>query len=330
VSLMTEMSLAAQRPLNWNVLVPSSFDPQGYLRQLAASDYAAERGAKVVALTVPQQMTIRLNLVSGFIFDAMPNWADVIKLPLPERKRALADPDVRRRLDEGAHSEGAGVFRALTVWENMTIDQTFSPGTAAYTGRNLGEVASELGKTPFDTLCDIALEDDLRTVFMPLIPGDDDATWKLRAEVWEDPRTLIGASDAGAHLDMIDTFTASTVLVGPAVRDRGLLPLESAVRKLTDEPARLYGLRERGRLEQGWHADIVIFDESTVGPGPVHVRSDLPTGADRLYADADGIEHVLVGGVEIVRGREYTGETPGTVLRSGRDTETVTVPGARG
>ena len=126
---------------------------------------------------------------------------------------------------------------------------------------------------------------------------------------------------------MIDTFTASTVLVGPATRERGLLTLESAVRKLTDEPARLYGLSERGRLEEGWHADIVVFDEATVGPGPVHIRSDLPAGADRLYADAHGIEHVLVGGVEIVRAGEYTGATPGTVLRSGRHTETVEVPG---
>jgi N-acyl-D-aspartate/D-glutamate deacylase len=326
--LMTRMSLAAGRSLNWNVLTPSSFNAGLHENQLSAGDYAAERGAKIIALTLPQMMTLRINLYSGFIFDAFPNWPEVIALPIEERKRALADPSVRKRLDEGAHSEGAGVMRALAVWENMTIDETFSDETAAYQGRTLGDVAQERGSTPFDALCDIAIADDLRTSFMPNIPGDDEASWKLRAEVWQDPRAMIGASDAGAHLDMIDTFTASTALVGPAVRDKGLLTLEDAVHKLSDVPARLYGLTERGRLEVGWHADVVVFDEQRVGPGPVHTRDDLPAGAGRLYATADGIEHVLVAGVPVVRGQEATDARPGTVLRSGRDTETVAIPGA--
>jgi N-acyl-D-aspartate/D-glutamate deacylase len=326
--LMTKMSLAAGRSLNWNVLAPSTFNEGLHENQLSAGDYAAARGAKIVALTLPQMMTLRINLHSGFIFDAFPNWPELIALPIEERKRALADPAVRRRLDEGAHSEGAGVMRALAVWENMRIDETFCDETAGHAGRTLGEIAEERGGSAFDALCDIAIADDLRTSFMPNIPGDDDASWKLRAEVWQDPRAMIGASDAGAHLDMIDTFTASTALIGPAVRDRGLLTLEDAVHKLSDVPARLYGIRERGRLEAGWHADVVVFDEARVGPGPVHTRKDLPAGAGRLYACAEGIEHVLVGGVEVVRGQEATAARPGTVLRSGRDTETVAIPGA--
>jgi N-acyl-D-aspartate/D-glutamate deacylase len=326
--LMTKMSLAAGRSLNWNVLAPSTFNAGLHENQLSAGDYAAARGAKIVALTLPQMMTLRINLHSGFIFDAFPNWPELIALPIEERKRALADPAVRRRLDEGAHSEGAGVMRALAVWENMRIDETFCDETAGHAGRTLGEIAEERGGSAFDALCDIAIADDLRTSFMPNIPGDDDASWKLRAEVWQDPRAMIGASDAGAHLDMIDTFTASTALIGPAVRDRGLLTLEDAVHKLSDVPARLYGIRERGRLEAGWHADVVVFDEARVGPGPVHTRKDLPAGAGRLYACAEGIEHVLVGGVEVVRGQEATAARPGTVLRSGIDTETVAIPGA--
>jgi N-acyl-D-aspartate/D-glutamate deacylase len=175
-------------------------------------------------------------------------------------------------------------------------------------------------------MLDIALADDLLTSFTPPSSGDDAASWKLRGESWLDDRTVIGASDAGAHLDMIDTFAFSTQVLGRGVREHALISLEEAVRQLTDVPARLYGLRERGRLVPGWHADVVVFDPTTVGSGPVYTRFDLPTGAGRLYADATGIEHVLVNGVEIVRAGESTGECPGTVFRSGVDTETVEVP----
>jgi N-acyl-D-aspartate/D-glutamate deacylase len=326
VQLMTEMSLAANRPLNWNVLGVSSFSNQ-HEHLLAASDAAAERGAVVVALTPSQVMTLRINLVSGFIFDAFPGWAPVIALPLRERARALADPEVRERLRRGAASEEAGVMRALSAWDQMSVAETFSPANASLQGRRLGDIAGERGVSAFDVMLDLALAEDLRTSFSPHIPGDDDASWKLRAEVWRDPRTLIGASDAGAHLDMIDTFTCSTSLLGPAVRDRGLLSLEEAIHQLTELPARLYGLRGRGRLAPGGCADVVVFDPARIGPGPVHTRHDLPGGAARLYAEAEGVSRVLVNGTEVVSDGEWTGALPGTVLRSGRATETVPVPG---
>jgi N-acyl-D-aspartate/D-glutamate deacylase len=104
--------------------------------------------------------------------------------------------------------------------------------------------------------------------------------------------------------------------------------LEAAVRELTDVPARLLGLNDRGRLAPGCFADVVVFDPATVAPHPVRMRSDLPGGARRLYAEADGIAHVLVNGVGVVEGGALTGEMPGTVLRSGRDTSTVTVAAA--
>ena len=140
---------------------------------------------------------------------------------------------------------------------------------------------------------------------------------------------MIGASDAGAHLDMIDTFAVPTQVLGNGVRRHGVIELEEGVRQLTDVPARLYGLRERGRLVQGWRADVVVFDPAEIACGPTYTRFDLPAGAGRLYADARGIDHVLVNGVEIVRAGEHTGALPGTVLRAGRDTETVEVPGGR-
>ncbi len=170
------------------------------------------------------------------------------------------------------------------------------------------------------------MADELRTGIAPEMPPEPPEVWARRREVWADPRAVIGGSDAGAHLDMMCGATYSTFLVGPAVRDLGLLPLEEAVRLLTDVPARFYGLRHRGRIEPGWYADLVLFDPDTVAPGPERTRSDLPGGASRLYAPALGVSHVYVNGVEIARDGELTGATPGTVLRSGRDTATVPVP----
>ncbi|MER3452686.1 MAG: aminoacylase, partial [Acidimicrobiia bacterium] len=124
--------------------------------------------------------------------------------------------------------------------------------------------------------------------------------------------------------DLLATFVYSSSVLGPTVRDRKLLPLEEAVHLLTDRPARLYGIKERGRLVPGWYADLIVFDPDRLGPRPTYPRVDLPGGAWRLYAEADGMCHVLVNGTEIVRDGEFTGATPGTLLRSGRDTETVT------
>jgi N-acyl-D-aspartate/D-glutamate deacylase len=327
-AIMADLSLAANRPLNWNVLAPNALAPQYTENQLSAADYAAERGAVVVALTPPATPTVRINLASGFLFDAFPGWADLFRLPIEERKRRLQDPGFRRTLDEGAHSEGAGLLRGLARWENMIVDQVARPENDVLRGRKIGEIAEGLGKQPFDCLLDLAISEDLLTSFMPTPIGDDDASWKLRAKVWRDPRAVVGASDAGAHLDMIDTFAFSTVLLGNA-RKRELVPVEEAVRLLTDVPAKLYGLKDRGRLREGALADVVVFDPNRVASGPVYMRHDLPGGAGRLYADAIGIEHVIVNGTEIVRGRKHTGALPGTILHSGRDTETVEVPGGR-
>jgi N-acyl-D-aspartate/D-glutamate deacylase len=327
-ALMTDLSLAANRPLNWNVLAPNAIAPDYTENQLSASDYAAERGAVVVALTPPATPTVRINLASGFLFDAFPNWEGLFRVPIEERKRMLADPELRRRLDEGAHSEGAGLLRGLARWENMIVDQVARPEHEPLRGRTIGEIAEGTDKEPFDCMIDLAISEDLQTSFMPTPIGNDDASWKLRAEVWKDDRAVVGASDAGAHLDMIDTFAFSTVLLGNA-RERELVPVEEAVRQLTDVPARLYGLEGRGRLEEGACADVVVFDAERVASGPVHFRHDLPGGAGRLYAEAVGIDHVVVNGTEIVREGKHTGALPGTILHSGRDTKSVEVPGGK-
>ena len=123
-----------------------------------------------------------------------------------------------------------------------------------------------------------------------------------------------------AHLDLLHTGNYTTEVLGEAVRKRDLIPIEEDVHLMTDVQARLYGIRERGRVQEGWHADLVVLDESAVGTTPLQVRSDLPTGAPRLYSEGLGIDHVICNGEEIVRAGEFTDARPGAILRSGRDT----------
>ena len=327
--LMTDLSLAANRPLNWNVLAISAGNEESVEANLQASDYARARGAEVIALTVPQAMTIRINLYSGFVFDALYGWPEFFQLPVAERIERLRDPAYRKRLDENARDARSGVMAGIANWEQMSVCEAFCEENKPYEGKTLGEIAEAKGIPPFDALCEIALADGLKTQFSPRSMGDGPADWQARANAWTDDRTVVGASDAGAHLDMIDTFALSTQVLGNGVRKHGVVSLEEGVRQLTDVPARLYGLKDRGRVQEGWHADLVVFDANTVACGETYTRFDLPAGAGRLYADADGIEHVLVNGVEIVRGGKETGKRPGTVLRAGRDTVTVEVPGGR-
>ncbi|OBA71162.1 aminoacylase [Mycobacterium sp. 1554424.7] len=323
IALLSDMSKAADRPLNWNLLGVSAANPAGHERQLRAYDASTQRGGRVVALTLPQAMKIRLSFLSGFVLDGLPGWRDTMHLPVPERLVALADPAVRRRLAEGAASKEAGMLRGLAQWDRLVIVETFAPENADATGRSVGEVAAARGGEAFDTLLDIVVADELRTGLSPSLTGDDAADWKLRAEVWHHPGAVIGGSDAGAHLDMMCGAIYTTALLSKGVREHQVVTLEDAVRLITDVPARFYGLTERGRIEPGWHADLVLFDPATVDHGPERTRYDLPAGAPRLVADAYGITSVLVGGVEVCRGGAATGALPGTVLRSGRDTETV-------
>jgi N-acyl-D-aspartate/D-glutamate deacylase len=323
VELLTAMSCAARRPLNWNVLGVSSLNPTGHERQLAASDAAAARGGRVVALTLPHPMSMRLSFLTGFVLDGLPGWREVLHLPLPERLAALQDPAVRARLAAGAASREAGLLRGLANWPVLSFAECFTSATKPHQGRTVGDVAAELGQQPFDTLLDVVIADDLRTGLRPPVFGTSDADWELRAQVWRDPRTVIGGSDAGAHLDMMCGAIYSTSLLGEAVRQRALLSWEEAVHQLTDVPARLYGLRDRGRITEGWHADLVVFDPETVDHGPERTATDLPGGAWRLVADATGIGHVYANGVAIVRDGRATGATPGTLLRSRRDTVSV-------
>ena len=149
----------------------------------------------------------------------------------------------------------------------------------------------------------------------------------MRAAAWERPDTLLGGSDAGAHLDRMCGAPYTTEFLGDCLRGRRLISLEKAVQAISDAPARLFGLRGRGRVAEGYCVDLVLFDPETVGAGEVHSRNDLPGNSERLFAESRGIEGVWVNGTRIVREGTATGALPGRILRSGRDTATVALEG---
>lgn len=326
VELMADMTLAARRPLNWNVLTIDSKEPDRYREQLAANENAAARGGRSVALTMPVLVEMNMSFRNYCALFMLPDWSTIMNLPMPERVAKLRDPAVRAHLAERARAPEAGVFARLADWGRYMVGDTYSTTNEGLKGRKIDELARERGTDDFDTLVDVVLADDLRTILWPLPTDSDDASWQLRKEAWGRDDVLIGGSDAGAHLDRMCGAPYTTRFVADCLRGRKLVPLERAVQLITQAPAGLFGLHDRGVLAEGARADVVVFDPETIGANDVTLVDDLPGGTSRLHSESLGVERVYVSGRAIVQEGAPTGDLPGTVLRSGRDTHTVPVP----
>src|SRR5580698_10120365 len=323
IDLMTAMSVTARRPLNWNLLTVDARSAERVEHQLSASSAAAAAGGRVVALTMPTLVPMNMSFRTHCALFLIPGWGDVMGLPEAERMRQLADPAVRSLLDELVHSKEAGVFRGLARWGTYVIGDTYSPVNEGCAFRTVADIAEERGTAPFDTLLDIVLADDLRTVLWPNTDDGDESTWSMRAAIWNDPRAMVGGSDAGAHLDRMCGSNYPTAFLGDCLRGRKLVPVEKAVHMMTAQPAELFGLRGRGLVREGYAADLVVFDPAEVGSEPARLVHDLPGDTPRLYAGSHGVVRVLVNGIETIRDGAPTGALPGTLLRSGRDTASV-------
>ncbi|MER0446374.1 D-aminoacylase [Streptomyces sp. Edi4] len=323
IDLLVEMSAAAGRPLNWNVLTIDAAVPERVPRQLLASERARRAGGRIVALTMPILTPMNMSLGTFCALNLIPGWGDILGLPVPERIARLRDAGVRAEMLRRAESKEAGIFRRLADFGRYVIGDTYSPENEGLTGRVVKDIAAERGIDPFRCLVEICANDRLRTVLWPMPTDNDPATWALRRETWEHEDVLLGGSDAGAHLDRMCGAPYTTRFLGDCLRGRRLVPLERAVKMLTDDPARLFGLRGRGRIEEGCRADLVLFDPERIEAGPATLVHDLPGSSPRLDSKAIGVVSVRVNGVETLRDDRVTGAVPGTVLRSGRDTRTV-------
>jgi N-acyl-D-aspartate/D-glutamate deacylase len=323
IELLAQMSAAAKRSLNWNLLTVDAAEPDRIPRQLEASKRARELGGRVIGLTMPVLVPMNMSLLNFCGLWLIPGWNEILNRPVPDRIEKLRDPEVRAHMLERVNSKEAGVFRRLGNFGRYVIGDTYSTANEGLKGRVVKEIAAERGQEAFDTLLEICINDDLRTILWPMPNDNDPDTWSLRQQAWDEDDIMLGGSDAGAHLDRMAGAPFPSRFLGDMIRGRKLVSLETAVRMISGAQADVFGLTDRGYLREGAHADIVVFDPQEIASEDASLHFDLPGDAPRLTAGAIGIKRVLVNGVETIRDGTTTGARPGTLLRSGRDTVTV-------
>jgi len=272
-----------------------------------------EKAAPLLARGCAPQMLIRpmlreFTLIKPYPFMELQSAGRVFNQSLETQKQIYADPAFRAAI-KGELAQG----RRFTGQPPKTIVcKVGNPALRGHEMRTVGEVAADRNKDPLDTLLDIALEDNLETLFA-YERGNSDR--KQIADMLCDPRTMIGLADGGAHVDMLYEAGYPTFLLSHWVREQQALTLEHAIQRITSEPADFFGLHDRGRIAPGQGADVVLFDADTIGsPERGAFIYDLPTGAGRLHAKAQGIARVIVNGRTLYRDGEPTGERSGKLL----------------
>ena len=297
------------RPFTWTALLTvKGLDYHEGV--IARHDAAWADGVEVWPQVSCRPLTFQINLIDPFTLNMRPSFAALIDVPLDQRLAAYRDPAWRA----AAWQETSGRQGALPVnWDSLSVAEMATQPELI--GRRIVDIADERGVTPLDALLDVALADELRPRFTSVLANDDP-----EGIAWLLPRdhVLIGLADSGAHVSQLCDACFATDLLGPWVRERGVMPLERAVHKLTGEPAAVYGLHDRGVVAAGRAADIVVFDPATVAPGPLRRVRDFPADGERLVADAPvGVTHTLVNGRPIRVDGHQLPEPPraGVVLR---------------
>jgi N-acyl-D-aspartate/D-glutamate deacylase len=293
------------RPLTWTALL--SLDGSDYHEKIIAdTDAAHAAGADVWPQVSCRPLVFQMNLEEPFTFNTRECFRALMDRPRSERIAAYRDPAWRARATEELAT--GYIFR----WHKLSVAD--SPTRPDLANRPVLDLAAELGVSPLDAVLDLSLADDLRTRFWSITANDDKdiVSWLLPRD-----NVLLGLADSGAHVSQLCDACFATDLLGQWVRDRGVLSLERAIHKLSGEPARVYGLTDRGTVEAGKAADLVVFDPATVSPGPLHRVRDFPANGERLVADAPvGVTHVLVNGVCIREdGAPVPEARPGALLR---------------
>ncbi len=306
-----ELARASGKTVSWAPLLESPFAP-GTARTVL--DDAAALQAEGVAV-VPQvgcrPLEVRFDFAEpAFFLEQVPFWRPIMAKPREERRRLFADPAFRAEMGR----QTGFVAGLAPSWERLVLRLAERQELRGWQERSVAEIARARGVSPLDALCDVVLEDDLRSQWGVVLMNYDEPAV---AELLRHPAGVLALSDAGAHVDTLCDQGFSTYLLGHWVRELGALRLEEAVRLLTAVPAARYGLRGRGRLAPGAAADLVVFDPARVAMRSTEMVHDLPRGERRLLQRADGIVSVLVNGAAVVEDGVPTDRRPGRVLRGG-------------
>ena len=326
VELMADMSLAADRPLNWNLL-GSLASEEIWEGQLRASDVAAAKGAHVVALALPDMMRMRSNT----ILPGLPGWREVMALDADGRRAAAADPDTRADLRAGAEKVAERAIGVLTDFTMMEVADADSP----WVGRSLGSIAEERGTDVVDVLLDVVLPDDL-TLYV-VLPSLTPVPRPERRGLGGPGRRVEGPTGDARRLRRRGPPRSDVPrqLPDPGAR-RGRPPPRTARHRggggHDDRPPGppLRAVAAGAGSSRGGTPTWSIFDPDAVDSGPAYLVADMPGGGERLVADSIGIDHVLVAGTEVVAVR-IGHRRPGPVGSCVRatDTESVTLADVR-
>ncbi len=297
------------RPLMWTPLL-TSFPEPDHRVALARHSEGRAAGADVYAQVTCLPLKIHITMANPYYFRTVPVFLELLGHEPHEFGRFYADPAWRA----AAHRQVPDV-RPPVLWDRFVVaESTTRPDLV---GRDVAAIARDRGCTEIDVVCDVSLADDLTTRFTVILGNHIDAEVLSLIEL---EGAVFGQSDAGAHVAQLCDANMPTELLARWVRDRGALTLERAVHKLTAELADLMGIPDRGRVQTGAAADVVVLDLDRLDPGPLTRVRDLPGGEERLVArDPVGVEHVFVNGTAITRDGEslVDGLTrrPGRILR---------------
>jgi N-acyl-D-amino-acid deacylase len=309
-----QLAQSSGRTVTWTALLAGMLGPGSHRMLLDRSVELIRQGFPVVPQVSCRPLNFDFDFKEPFAFESLPVFAGVSAADAAGKVRIYGDPAFRQALKDAYGSSMAGPFANFgdRVWISSC------PQDSALEERTIDEVARERGMHPIDLMLDLALDSDLAARFrMAIVNFDEDAV----AELLSDQHIVLGLSDAGAHASQLCDACFSTHLLGHWVREKGTLALEEAVRMLTTRPAEVFGITDRGRLAVGRPADVVVFDPRTIGAGKLRRVHDLPAKADRLVADAIGIEAVIVNGQLIRRNGtdvvDAASRLPGKLLRNG-------------
>ena len=308
-------SLCAEsgRPVVVAALLHNPTNPNVVFDELDAISAANARGRVMLGAISCCPLSFDFTLESPYPIESLAAWKPAFALKGEARKAKLADPAFRQSIRDEL-SRPAQVRNFNGEWDKVQVVETFLPGNAKYEQRTLDELAAEAGKDPLDFFFDLALAEDLRTVFVALtLNSDEEAVGRLIRH----PFSLVSLSDAGAHLTFFNDAGFGLHLLAHWVRRKGELTLPEAIYRLTGQAAKLFGIRDRGVLGVGLAADLLLFDPRTVDRGPKERVRDLPAGGARLTTRPIGVHGVWVNGERIAneRGMLTLERLPGKLLR---------------